>query len=190
MNPGRRASRETTEFGRCPKRDDPSCSGCTTQNFINKDTTREPCKSWKRLVAARRGTARLAKVARRKKNLIRKNRTRDNMVRRTSKRRTFGRKRQPTQKDKNGLRSRRLTHRLRNWREYNKTFMKTYEKMTGVGSRETNCRISCHIAKEQELDTVEGSTPSKTEIGTGSRGGVGKVEAPGSPWSERVTAEE
>jgi hypothetical protein len=54
------------------------------------------------------------------------------MVRRTSKRRTFGRKRQPTQKDKNGLRRRRLTHRLRNWKEYDKTFMKTYENMTGV----------------------------------------------------------
>jgi hypothetical protein len=65
-------------------------------------------------VAARRGTTRHAKVARRKENLIRKNRTRDNMVRRTSKRRTFGKKRQPTQKDKNGLRNRRLTHRLRN----------------------------------------------------------------------------
>jgi hypothetical protein len=73
-------------------------------------------KQWN-LVAARRGTTRRAKVARRKENWIGKIRTRENMVRRTSKRRTFGRKCQPTQKDKNGLRSRRLTHRLWNRRE-------------------------------------------------------------------------
>jgi hypothetical protein len=60
-----------------------------------------------------------------------KNRTRDNMVQGTSKRRTFGRKRKPKQR-KNELRSRRLTHHLQSRREFNKTLIKTYEKMTGL----------------------------------------------------------
>jgi hypothetical protein len=64
--------------------------------------------------------------------VIGKNRTRENVVGGTSKRRTFGRKRQPKQKGKNGLRSRRLTRRLRSRREFNKTLWKTYEKMTGL----------------------------------------------------------
>jgi hypothetical protein len=54
------------------------------------------------------------------------------MVRGTSKRWTFGKKRQPKQEHKSGLRSRRLTYRLQSRREFNKTLRKTYEKMTGL----------------------------------------------------------
>jgi hypothetical protein len=36
MKPGRKASRETTELGRCPQRDDPLCASGTTQLFINR----------------------------------------------------------------------------------------------------------------------------------------------------------
>jgi hypothetical protein len=86
---------------------------------------------WRNLVTAHRGTTRRVKVARRKENLIGKNWTRD-VVQGTSKRRTFKRKRQLTQKDKNGLRSRRLIHHLRSRRQFNKTLIKTYEKMTGM----------------------------------------------------------
>jgi hypothetical protein len=34
--PGREASRETTGFGRCPQRNDPSCGGCATQSVTHK----------------------------------------------------------------------------------------------------------------------------------------------------------
>jgi hypothetical protein len=126
-----------------------------------KDTTREFHGSRNNLVAAHRGTTRRAKVARRKENLIRKNLTKDNMVRRAPERRTFGRKYQPTQKDKNGLRSRRLTHHLRNWREYDKTFMKNYEKVTGVGIAKQIAGSPVTLQKNKNWTLWRGRPPPK-----------------------------
>jgi hypothetical protein len=51
-------------------------------------------------------------------------------------------------------------------------------------------RILRRVTEYQMLEFVKGSTPSKTEKGTGSRGGASNVEAPGSPWSERVRGKE
>jgi hypothetical protein len=45
-------------------------------------------------------------------------------------------------------------------------------------------RILCRVTEYQMLEFVEGSTPSETKKGAGSRGGAGNVEAPGSPWGE------
>jgi hypothetical protein len=49
-------------------------------------------------------------------------------------------------------------------------------------------RATWHFEKyrNQKLDIMKGSTPSKTEKGAGSRGGVGHVKAPASPTRVRV----
>jgi hypothetical protein len=35
-----------------------------------------------------------------------------------------------------------------------------------TGDRQANCRISCRITEDQEMDTVEGSAPCETEEST------------------------
>jgi hypothetical protein len=42
---------------------------------------------------------------------------------------------------------------------------------------------------KQELDTVEGSTPSETEKGTMDRGGTGNIEVPASPARMNLKSE-
>jgi hypothetical protein len=54
-------------------------------------------------------------------------------------------------------------------------------------AHQAKCRISCRITDDEEMDTVEGQTPSETKTGAGSRGGAGNVETPGSPWSAKAT---
>jgi hypothetical protein len=146
------------------------------QKKEQKERTQRKNGCRKNFVAAHRGTTRRAKVARRKENLIGKNWTRDNMVRRTSKWRTFGRKRQSTQKDKNGLGSRRLTHWLRNRKEFNKSLMKTYEKMTGVEIAKRIAGSPVTLQKNKDWTLWRGRPPPERKKGAGSRGGAGNVE--------------
>jgi hypothetical protein len=67
--------------------------------------------------------------------------------------------------------------------------MKTYENMTGVEIAKQITGPPVILQKNKDWTLWRGRPPP---IGkrAGSRGEAGNVEAPGSPWSERVRAEE
>jgi hypothetical protein len=99
------------------------------RDLFRKELTQGTSRRMK-LITARRETTLRAKVTRRKRNFD-TNQTRDEAGRGTSKRRTFGRRHQPKEEHKNGIRSRDLRQQLRSKSEVNKTLRKVLGLVIG-----------------------------------------------------------
>jgi hypothetical protein len=120
-----------------------------------EERTRGNCVFQKKLVAARRGTARRAGVA------WRKGQGRNSVARGAAKGRTNEKRLWKGPECKSGINDRGLRRQLHLKNE--KTAGRIFGGDFQTKDRETSSRIFCRVMKNQELDIVEGSAPSKME---------------------------